>query len=136
MAKIGREKLTVQKTKTTQKKTAMKDISEKKTTEKVGIKKECIKADNVCRVTFRLPSVAAPDAKSVCLVGDFNNWNIYANPMKKQENGDYAVNLDLELGKEYQFRYFINESKWENDWNADKYVRSLYGDCDNSVVLT
>ena len=47
-----------------------------------GIKKEFLKTRNVCRVTFRLPKIAAPDAKSICTVGDFNNWDIHANPME------------------------------------------------------
>jgi 1,4-alpha-glucan branching enzyme len=110
--------------------------SEKFTKASFGIKKEHLKRMNVSRVIFRLPKVAVPDAKSVCVVGDFNNWNIHANPMKKLKNGDYTAKLDLETGREYQFRYLIDESKWENDWNADKYVKSSYGDCDNSVVLT
>ena len=56
--------------------------------------------------------------------------------MKKRESGYYTTKLDLETGKEYQFLYLIDESKWENDWNADKYVKSPYGDNDNSVVVT
>ncbi len=82
-----------------------------------------------------MPKVAAPDAKSVCIVGDFNNWDIHADPMKKQENEDYVISLDLEQGREYQFRYLIDGLKWENDRDADKSVRSVYGDCDNSVVI-
>ena len=66
---------------------------------------------------------------------DFNNWNIHANPMKKLKDGDYSIELDLELGREYQFRYLIDQLEWENDRSADKYVRSDYGDCDNSVVI-
>ena len=110
--------------------------TEKPTKASVGVKKEYLKGVNVCRVTFSLPKAAAPDAKSVYIVGDFNNWNISANPMKLLENGDYITKLDLETGKEYQFRYLIDESKWENDWNADRYIKSTYGDHDNSVVLT
>jgi len=116
--------------------TERESTTEKSTEASVGIEKEYLKGVNVCRVTFRLPKAAAPDAKSVYIVGDFNNWNISANPMKMLENGDYITKLDLETGKEYQFRYLIDESKWENDWNADKYVKSTYGDHDNSVVLT
>ena len=82
-----------------------------------------------------MPKVAAPVAKSVCIVGDFNNWNTHANPMKKLKDGDYSLKLDLEPGREYQFRYLIDELKWENDRNADKYVRSVYGDSDNSVFI-
>jgi hypothetical protein len=55
--------------------------------------------------------------------------------MKKLKDGDYHIELDLELGREYQFRYLIDELKWANDRNADKCVRSDYGDCDNSVVI-
>jgi CheY-like chemotaxis protein len=94
-----------------------------------------LETKKVRRITFRLPKVAVTDSKSVCIVGDFNNWNTHASPMKKLKDGDYRIELDLELGREYQFRYLIDELKWENDWSADKYVRSVYGDCDNSVVI-
>jgi len=100
-----------------------------------GIKKEYLKSKNACKVTFRLPRIAAPDATSVCIVGDFNDWNIYANPMKKLKKGDFTITLNLEPGREYQFRYLIDGSRWENDWNADKYVKSPFGDSDNSVIV-
>jgi 1,4-alpha-glucan branching enzyme len=135
--KTNNKKSTTKKPKTTTKRTIRKEAtSEKSTTTSGGIKKEYFKTKDICRVTFRLPKIAASGVKNVCIVGDFNNWNIYASPMKKLKNGDYTIKLDLAIGKEYQFRYFIDESKWENDWNADKYVKSLYGDSDNSVVLT
>jgi 1,4-alpha-glucan branching enzyme len=130
--KTNNKESATKKSRTTTKRT----IREKTTSTSGGIKKEHFKTKNICRVTFRLPKIATPKAKNVCIVGDFNNWNIRANPMKKLKNGDYTIKLDLEPGREYQFRYFIDESRWENDWNADKYVRSLYGDSDNSVVTT
>jgi CheY-like chemotaxis protein len=99
------------------------------------VEEKFLETKKVCRKTFRLPKVAATDAKSVCIVGDFNNWNTHANPMKKLKDGDYSIELDLERGREYQFRYLINQLEWENDRSADKYVRSDYGDCDNSVVI-
>jgi len=100
-----------------------------------GLKKQYLKTRNACKVTFKLPKAAAADAKSVCVVGDFNNWDISSNPMRRLKSGDYTVTLDLEPGREYQFRYFIDESKWGNDWNADKYVQSPYAGNDNSVVI-
>lgn len=123
-------------TKNKRPKTRKKSISESVTTRNVGIKKEYLKAKDICRVTFRLPKAAAPNAKSVCIVGDFNNWDIHANPMKKMNDGAYTIKLELKPEMEYQFRYLIDESKWENDWNADKYVKNPYGDNDNSVVIT
>jgi 1,4-alpha-glucan branching enzyme len=136
MAKAQKQKAAAKTAKTAAKKKPVeKSVSKETTVMSVGIKKEYFKSRKTCKVTFRLPRIAATDAKSVCIVGDFNNWNLYANPMKKLKNGNYTVTLELKPGKEYQFRYLIDESKWENDWNADKYVKSPYGDSDNSVVV-
>ena len=145
MEKSERKRVTTRKTQTTAKKTTVKKSAPKKTAKQLaskkapartaGIKKEYPKSTNVCEVTFRLPKIAAPDAKSVCIVGDFNDWNIHANRMKKQTKGGYTIKLKLQPGKEYQFRYLIDGSRWENDWNADRYVRSPYGGSDNSVIV-
>ena len=145
MGKSKGEKVTTKKTHTTARKTTVKKSAPKKTATKLasqegpvrtaGIKKEYLEGGKLCKVTFRLPSMAAPGAKSVSIVGDFNDWNTHANPMKRQENGDFEISLKFEPRKEYQFRYFIDESKWENDWNADKYVKSPLGESDNSVVV-
>jgi len=117
------------------KKTVKRTTPKKTTVSSVGLKKEYLKTRKVCKVSFRLPSIAAAGAKHVYIVGDFNRWNIYDNPMRRLKNGDFTIILELEPGREYQFRYLIDELKWENDWNADKYVKSPYGDSDNSVVI-
>ncbi len=135
--KTGKTRTTANKTpakRPTPKKVATKPAAKEKSVRTFGIRKEYLNNGEACAVTFTLPKVAAPDAKSVCIVGDFNNWNIRTHPMKKVKNGDYVVTLELKPGREYQFRYLIDESKWENDWNADKYVKNPYGDSDNSVV--
>ncbi|MDR4498392.1 MAG: isoamylase early set domain-containing protein [Candidatus Scalindua sp.] len=108
----------------------------KETTGDGGIRKEYLNDVNLCRVTFKLPKEAANGSESVYVVGDFNNWDINANQMTKTKNGDNTAILELERGREYQFRYLIDGSRWENDWNADRYVKSCYGDSDNSVVVT
>ena len=136
MAKAKKKNIAVKKTKTeTLKARQEKPVQKAEGTKSTGIQKKYVKTKEMCEVTFTMPKVAAPDANSVCIVGDFNNWNIYANPLKKLKNGNFSITLDLESGKEYQFRYLIDECKWENDWNADKYVRSHYGDSENSVVV-
>ena len=122
------------------KKVGTNKVTKKKATPKkaspvnVGIKKEYLKSKKAVKVTFRLPKIAASGAKNVHIVGDFNDWSVYANPMKKLKKGEYTVTLELKSGKEYQFRYIVDESRWENDWNADKYVKSPFG-TDNSVVI-
>lgn len=98
-----------------------------------GIKKQYLKSGNMCNVTFMLPKAAAPDAKCVTIVGDFNNWSTTETQLKKLKNGDFKVTLELLCDREYRFRYLIDASRWENDWFADKYVPNRYG-CDDSVV--
>ncbi|UCD86212.1 MAG: isoamylase early set domain-containing protein [Desulfobacterales bacterium] len=115
--------------------TRKKSASRTKNAANTGIKKAYLTSRSGCRVTFSLPRIAAPDAETVSVVGEFNGWDIHATPMKKLKNGDFTITVDLQPGREYQFRYLIDDSVWENDWNADRYVRSPYEDSDNSVVL-
>jgi len=86
-------------------------------------------------VTFRVPAEVAPNAKSVSLVGEFNNWDESATPMTRLKNGSFKVTLDLENDHEYQFRYLLNEKEWENDADADKFVSTPYGNSENSVIV-
>jgi hypothetical protein len=103
--------------------------------ERPGIKKERIKNRAICKATFMLPGEAAPRARTVTIVGDFNDWNRDVTPLKKLESGDFAVTVELDAGKEYRFRYLIDGQRWENDWHADRYVMSPYGG-EDSVVYT
>jgi hypothetical protein len=119
----------------TAKTAAIPAIMGKVKAERAGIKKEHIKNRTICKATFMLPGKAAPKAQTVTIVGDFNNWNRDATPLKKLGNGDFAVTVELDAGKEYCFRYLIDGQHWENDWHADKYVRSPYG-AEDSVVCT
>ena len=111
--------------------------SEKKASKKnevSGIKKQYLKSNGWCNVTFKLPKDAAPDAGVVTIVGDFNNWNFTETEMKRLKSGDFKVTLKLHKNREYRFRYLIDSSRWENDWYADKYVPNSFG-CDDSLVI-
>lgn len=99
-----------------------------------GIKKQYLKSNGWCNVTFRLPKDAAPDARIVNVVGEFNNWNLTETKMKKLKSGDFTVTLKLHKDREYKFRYLIDASRWENDWSADRYVPNSFG-CDDSLVI-
>ena len=97
------------------------------------LKKVYSKNKSVCKVTFYTPSEIK--AELICLVGDFNNWDEHATPMEKLKDGRFKVVLDLEKGREYQFRYLVEGTEWHNDWEADKYVPNPFSN-DNSVVIT
>ncbi len=100
----------------------------------MSLKKTFLKSKPICKVRFELPKEAADAADSVNLVGDFNDWDALANPMKKLKSGIFTTTIDLAVENEYQFRYLIDQIIWENDWEADNYVPSPYGGSENSVV--
>ena len=65
------------------------------------------------------------------MAGEFNDWNKDANPMTKTLNG-FEVEIELEKGKNYQFRYVLNGTNWIND-PYRKTVDNGMGEC-NSVI--
>ncbi|HOT61471.1 MAG TPA: isoamylase early set domain-containing protein [Treponemataceae bacterium] len=93
------------------------------------------KNGETCKVTFELPAEATKGVKKVALVGDFNNWNHDATILARNKEGLFSATVVLKQGHEYQFRYLMDDSRWENDWAADKYLPSTYGNADNSVVI-
>ncbi len=100
------------------------------------IKKKYVQARDISKITFELSKFEIPgdlQAETVHLVGDFNNWDHSATPMKYLQKGTFQAILELEPGRDYQFRYLINGETWCNDWEADDYVLSEYG-ADNCVI--
>jgi len=100
-----------------------------------GIEKKFLKTRPVCKVTFTLPGEAAPDAETVCVMGEFNNWSRDATPMKRRKNSNFSLSLDLEKGRSYRFRYLIDGWKFENAWAADRYESNPYGGEDSVVEV-
>lgn len=95
------------------------------------LKKNYYENSDNCRVWFYLPSEV--NAETAALVGDFNNWDESADPMKEKKDGTFYTAVTLEKGQSYQFRYLLDGERWENDWEADDYVANEMG-MENSVV--
>ena len=73
-----------------------------------------------------------PNATSVALAGEFNNWNTSANLMEK-EDGIWKITLTLASGS-YQYKFFINGTEWKEDPNNPKTADDGYGG-KNSVIV-
>lgn len=101
----------------------------------MSVTKKYLKSKPFAKVTFRLSAEETAHARQVYLVGEFNEWNPTATPMQALKNGSFKTVVELESGKEYQYRYWIDEKRWENDWAADKYVPNNLSFEDNSVVV-
>ena len=68
---------------------------------------------------------SAPEAQEVWLVGDFNNWAICTNPMKKDRKGLWKATLPLAPGR-YEYR-FLADGQWENDPSCSCCVPNQFG---------
>lgn len=101
----------------------------------MGITKKFLKSKPVCKVTFSVPKELVASAESVYVVGEFNDWNPASTPLKEMKNGTFSTTLDLEQGREYQFRYLIDGTQWTNETEADKFAASPFADATNSVVV-
>jgi len=92
----------------------------------MSLNKQFQEKEPVCKVTFIMSKDTAGSAERVNLAGEFNNWDTKSIPMKKIRNGDFAVSIDLEKGREYHFKYVIDGHTWINEPNADKHVPSAF----------
>lgn len=101
----------------------------------MSITKKNLKTKPIAKVTFKIGKKIGKNAETAHLVGDFNHWEL-SDPMKKNKDGSFTITKDLESGKEYQFRYLLDQQNWHNEKQADKQVISPYGDSENSVILT
>lgn len=101
----------------------------------MSVKKQYLKNKDVCKVTFRIPAEIGNSSRTAAVVGEFNDWSLAANPMRRLKNGAFTATLDLQKGRSYQFRYLLDKKKWQNEPDADKFVPSPYGDSSNCVVL-
>jgi len=100
------------------------------------IERKYSKDKSKCRINFRLPNDFAPGVRCITVAGSFNGWDRYSHPLKKLKNGEFSVVVEVKAGVEYEFRFIIDDVRWENPWNADRYVWSDHGNCDNSVIVT
>ncbi|PWJ60436.1 AMP-activated protein kinase-like protein [Dyadobacter jejuensis] len=101
----------------------------------MALTKTFVKSRSLFKVTFTLPAEVVDSAKKVAVVGEFNGWDPeQATALKKQKDGSFKGTVELTAG-EYQFRYLLDNEKWTNDLEADKYVPAGVNAEENSVVV-
>ncbi|AOW21710.1 isoamylase early set domain-containing protein [Urechidicola croceus] len=97
----------------------------------MAITKKYLKSKPICKVTFELDGLG--DADSIVAVGNFNNWDTKATPLKKYKNGKFKVTVDLEKDNSYEFKYLV-DGNYINDEQADEYRWNDFAASDNSVI--
>ena len=96
-------------------------------------KKEYTKTGRSCRVTFELPSEVNAQTASLC--GEFNDWDPSSHPMKRRKDGSFKLTISLKPGKEYRYRFLLDNERWENDWSAEGYVPNDFGGEDSLITI-
>ena len=101
----------------------------------MAVKKQYYKTKPYCKVTFRLSKKMAGNAQKVSIAGDFNGWKSDQTPMKALKNGDFTVTLQLDKGREYQYRFVLDDHQWLTDESADKQVYCDFARGHNAVIV-
>ncbi len=82
------------------------------------------------KVTFSV----ADDGRPVSLVGDFNEWDPQAHPMKRRSNGTRSVAVILESGRRSSFRYLADGAWFFDDPDGDAIEPNGFGQTHTVIV--
>lgn len=88
------------------------------------------------KVTFKLGKHIVRNATGGVLVGDFNNWDTeFGLALTRVDDGSLTATVDLQPGQSYQYRYLLNDGRWENDDMAQHYASTHGLNVENCVVI-
>ena len=71
------------------------------------------RSDGMVKVTFTLP--ATEPAGAVSVVGDFNDWDPSAHPLRLRSNQTRSVSVTVPTGSTLRFRYLAEGGQWFDD---------------------
>jgi hypothetical protein len=97
------------------------------------IKRTPLNGGGEVKVQFVLPEERLHGKVSV--VGEFNDWDPTALPLRKRANGTRSASIVLETGRRYAFRYVGEGDRWYDEETADSAEPNGLGGW-NSVVVT
>jgi 1,4-alpha-glucan branching enzyme len=86
------------------------------------------------RVSRRFRAPASVSEHDMSIVGDFNGWDPTADPMVRHGD-EFVVELDLEIGRTYRYRFLADGCRWLNDWSADDYAPNDHGGQDSVAIV-
>jgi 1,4-alpha-glucan branching enzyme len=70
-------------------------------------------------------SLSAPQATSVFIAGDFNQWNLSTHPLTRDKKGVWKISLAVGPGR-YEYRFLV-DGQWQNDPNCPSLVENPFG---------
>lgn len=85
------------------------------------------------RVTVHL-SLEAPEARSVSVVGDWNQWDPGVHRLEDHnQDGIWEIEITIDRDRLYQYQFIVDDSRWTPDPKAPVQVDDGFGG-ENSVL--
>jgi len=78
-------------------------------------------------------TIKAPDAGVVSMTSEFNNWSPTATPMQKRPDGEWAVKVQLPVGR-YQYKLIVDGKSMPDPENPSQ-VDDGHGGKNSVVVI-
>lgn len=93
-------------------------------------KKELLRMAKRKKVTFL---IQADCAKSVQVLGDFNEWDLQIKPMKLEGDGNWVAQVVLPQGR-YEYKFLI-DGQWVNDPLNNHVCQNSFGTHNNILEV-
>jgi 1,4-alpha-glucan branching enzyme len=77
------------------------------------VKTAKLRRDGLVRVTFTLPT--SEPTGPVSVVGDFNDWDPHAHPLRRRANKVRSAVVTVPAGSTFRFRYLADGGQWFDD---------------------
>jgi 1,4-alpha-glucan branching enzyme len=78
-------------------------------------------------------SLNMPQARSVAVVGTFNDWDQRRTPLNPESKGEWKTTLWLPAGR-YEYR-FVVDGEWISDPGAKECVENTFGSTNSVLVV-
>lgn len=79
------------------------------------------------KIIFTLPAANVIGADGCVLLGEFNDWSLDKGfYLQKQADGSMTIEVELDAGKDYQYRYLLSNGRWIND-DGEKIISEMSG---------
>ena len=79
--------------------------------------------------------LVAPDARTVALVGDFNDWQVGATPLRPTASGRmWTVELPLAPGR-HRYAFVLDDGRWVADPSAPRAPGADFGSPSSVVTV-
>lgn len=93
----------------------------------LGILRITLSSSDATRVVVQF-QLSAPEAESVALVGDFNQWEPDAYELEDNDgDGVWEIEVELEQNRVYTYNFLINETEWISDPSSEARVQDSFG---------